>query len=218
MTDRYAQIAFSPKVQGHQRLHGSYRAYGPRTAGPTAEREPLGPDERYFISLRDSFYLASVGESGWPYIQHRGGPRGFLRPLDDHTLGFPDFRGNRQYISRGNIDHDDRVALFLMDYAHKTRLKMYGRASAVEAAADPELMARLTPDGYKAHPERALLIHVEAFDWNCPQHIPALYTEAQVRHTLDELLEKVTLLERENAELRSLQGQGQGQGQGPAKA
>ncbi|WP_267242602.1 pyridoxamine 5'-phosphate oxidase family protein [Streptomyces sp. PR69] len=201
MSDRYAEIAFSPKVQAHQRLHGSHRAYRGRVEGPADGPEPIGPDERRFLAQRDSFYLASVGEAGWPYIQHRGGPRGFLRVLDEHTLGFADFRGNRQYISRGNLDHSERVALFLMDYAHRTRLKIFGAARAVEAAEDPELVARLTPDGYPARAERALLIRVEGYDWNCPQHIPQLVPADDVRHAIHELHEKIERLEKENAEL-----------------
>ncbi|GAA3044082.1 pyridoxamine 5'-phosphate oxidase family protein [Kitasatospora albolonga] len=203
MADRYAEIAFSPKVQEHQRRNGSLRAYGPRTSGPAAGPVLLGPDERVFIGARDSFYLSSVGESGWPYIQHRGGPRGFLQVLDNRTLAFADFRGNRQYISRGNMDHDDKVALFLMDYANSTRLKIYGRARAVEASEDQELVARLKPEGYRAHPERAMLISVEAYDWNCPQHIPQLFPIENVRATVNHYQQKIASLEAELAALKA---------------
>lgn len=203
MADRYAEIAFSPKVQEHQRRNGSLRAYAPRTAGPSSGPVLLGPDERMFISARDSFYLSSVGESGWPYIQHRGGPRGFLQVLDNRTLAFADFRGNRQYISRGNVDHDDKVALFLMDYANSTRLKIYGRARAVEASEDRELLARLQPEGYRAHPERAMLISVEAYDWNCPQHIPQLFPIENVRATVNHYQQKIAALEAELAALKA---------------
>ena len=132
-----------------------------------------------FIEARDGFYLASVSESGWPYLQFRGGPAGFVRVLDDQTLGYADFRGNRQYISTGNIDRDGRVALFFMDYAGRQRLKLLGRARIVDAAQSPEWVKRLEVPGYRARVERAVLIAVEAFDWNCPQHITPRYTEAE---------------------------------------
>ncbi|MFI7440615.1 pyridoxamine 5'-phosphate oxidase family protein [Nonomuraea indica] len=192
---RYAQLAFTDGVLAHQKAHGSDRAYRRMLDGP-AETDRLGPDERAFIAERDSFYLASVSETGWPYIQHRGGPPGFLRVLDDRTLGFADFRGNRQYITRGNLDHDDRVSLFLMDYAHQARLKLFGRARVVE---DDQSLAAA---GYPAKVERAVVIEVEGFDWNCPRHIPQLFPRDAVEHALGHLRERVAELERENARLR----------------
>ncbi|MFE6920396.1 pyridoxamine 5'-phosphate oxidase family protein [Nocardia sp. NPDC057663] len=163
----------------------------------------IGPDEAWFIGERDSFYLATVGETGWPYIQHRGGAPGFLKVLDTHTLGFADFRGNKQYISRGNLDHDDRVSLFLMDYAAQSRMKIFGRARVVEAAEDPELLASLVVDGYRAQVERAVLIEVEAFDWNCRQHIPPLYPRAAVAEAMQVLRDRIAELEGEIARLRT---------------
>ncbi|MBC6451180.1 pyridoxamine 5'-phosphate oxidase family protein [Actinokineospora xionganensis] len=195
MTSRFAQLAFTPGVQAHQREHGSDRAYRRMLDAP-ASADRLGADERRFIQDRDSFYLASVGETGWPYIQHRGGPRGFLRVLDDHTIGFADFRGNRQYISVGNLDHDDRVALFLMDYAHQVRMKILGRARVVEGNRD------LAVEGYPAKVERTMLIEVEAFDWNCHQHIPQLWHVDDVERATEALRDRVATLERENAKLR----------------
>ncbi|GAA3196408.1 pyridoxamine 5'-phosphate oxidase family protein [Actinocorallia longicatena] len=200
MSRRFAQLAFSPAVRRHQHEHGSDRAYGRMLEGPAAA-DPIGPAEAEFIAERDSFYLATVGENGWPYIQHRGGPAGFLKVLGEHTLGFADLRGNRQYITRGNLDHDDRVSLFLMDYAHRTRLKILGRARAVED--DPGLLAALTAEGSPGRPERALIVDVEGFDWNCPQHIPQLFPRDAVEQALGTLRTRVEELERENARLRA---------------
>jgi hypothetical protein len=166
MPNRYAEIAFTPNVESLQQTHGSARQYA-RLRAFGHDNSRLGPAEADFISARDSFYIATVSETGWPYIQHRGGPEGFLRVLDDHTLGFLDFRGNRQYITTGNVQSNDRVSLFLMDYARRARLKIFGHLEIAAVADHPELAL----PGYKAVPERAMLIRVEAFDWNCPQHI-----------------------------------------------
>ncbi|GLZ76220.1 pyridoxamine 5'-phosphate oxidase [Actinorhabdospora filicis] len=187
MSRRFAQLAFTPGVRRHQAAHGSERAYRGMAEGPSTA-DALGDDERLFIGRRDSFYLGTVGETGWPYIQHRGGPEGFLKVLDDHTLAFADFRGNRQYISRGNLDHDDRVSLFLMDYAEQVRLKLLGRARVVED--DPELFARLHTPDYRAKVERAIVITVEGFDWNCPQHIPVLYPAEVVERVIGRIQEQ----------------------------
>ncbi|RJL35558.1 pyridoxamine 5'-phosphate oxidase family protein [Bailinhaonella thermotolerans] len=192
---RFAQLAFTDGVVAHQKAHGSDRAYRRALEGP-GEPDRLGPDERAFIAERDSFYLATVGETGWPYIQHRGGPRGFLKVLDDRTLGFADFRGNRQYITRGNLDHDDRVALFLMDYANQVRLKVLGRARVVEDDRS------LAVTGYPAKVERAVLIQVEGLNWNCHQHIPQLFPRDAVEEALGRLRDRIAELERENARLR----------------
>ncbi|MGW5438311.1 pyridoxamine 5'-phosphate oxidase family protein [Nocardia asteroides] len=205
MTGRYAQVAFTPLVREHQRAHGSLRSYE-RMAQVPEVADRIGPDEAWFIGERDSFYLATVGETGWPYIQHRGGAPGFLKVLGEGTLGFADFRGNKQYISRGNLDHDDRVSLFLMDYAAQSRMKIFGRARVVEAADDPELIAALTVEGYRAPVERAVLIEVEAFDWNCRQHIPPLYPRAAVAEAMQVLRDRIVELEGEIARLRGESG------------
>ncbi|MFF0543318.1 pyridoxamine 5'-phosphate oxidase family protein [Nocardia thailandica] len=201
MTGHYAQVAFTPLVRAHQEAHGSARSYERMARVPEAP-DTLGAAEIDFLAGRDSFFLATVGETGWPYIQHRGGPAGFLRVLGPRTLGFADFRGNKQYISRGNLDHDDRVSLFVVDYPTRTRLKIFGRARVVEPEADAELVAALTMPGYPARVERAVLIEVEAFDWNCHQHIPELYPREAVAAALDSLRERIGDLERENARLR----------------
>ena len=140
--------------------------------------------EAAFIAERDSLYMATVSESGWPYVQHRGGPPGFIRILDEKTLAIPDFRGNRQYITTGNLAANDRAALILMDYPHRRRLKIYAHIEARDLAADPELAAKLTLPDYRAKVERGLIIHLAAFDWNCPQHITPRFSEAELAPAL----------------------------------
>ena len=165
----FYHITFTPSV-----LAAQDRFLGRSTAPPADEKiQPVtfGREESAFIAERDSFYLATVSETGWPYIQHRGGPRGFLRVLDEHTLGFADFGGNRQLITVGNLSVNDRVALFLMDYERRERLKILGHARVLDPKADPALTNRLAVDNYRARFERVFVINVVAFDWNCPQHI-----------------------------------------------
>ena len=147
-----------------------------------------------FIGERDSFYQATVSETGWPYVQHRGGPKGFLKVLDEHTLGFADFRGNRQYLSVGNLNANDRIAMILMDYPNRIRLKIWGRARIVHDHEDPELIARLEVPSYRARVERGIVIHVEASEWNCPLHITPRYSKAEVDHLLTPLLEEIQWL------------------------
>jgi predicted pyridoxine 5'-phosphate oxidase superfamily flavin-nucleotide-binding protein len=178
MAHGFAEIAFTPTVQAVQVQQGSRAAYARMEGGAERTNHRLGRAEAAFIAARDSFYLASVGETGWPYIQHRGGPVGFVRVLDDTTIGFADFRGNRQYVTVGNLMTDTRVALFFMDYAGRTRLKLFGHAALV-GLEDDATLSRLEMPDYRARIERGLLITVAGFDWNCPQHIP-------VRLTLDE--------------------------------
>jgi len=195
MGNRYAAIAFTDSVQDLQEVHGSRASYATRETGEDTNHL-LGERERAFIAARDSVYMASVSETGWPYVQHRGGPVGFVRMLDERTLGFADFRGNRQYVSVGNLSRDDRVALFFMDYAQRRRLKLYGRVRLVEPE-DGETLARLTVADYRARVERGFLIQVESFDWNCPQHITPRYTAAEVEALTAPLVE-------ENRALRAL--------------
>lgn len=201
MTGRYAQLAFTPLVTRHQAAHGSADAYR-RMAESAEGANRIGPDEVAFIESRDSFFIASVSETGWPYMQHRGGPPGFLHVLDEATLGFADFRGNRQYITRGNLDHDPRISLFLVDYQLQARMKVFGRARVVEPEEDPELVDRLTPADYPARVERAILIDVEAFDWNCRQHIPQTVPLETARRAISELADQITRLEDELATVR----------------
>ena len=205
MGRRFADLAFTPLVKQQQQLHGSRRQYErvERTDDPG---DRLGTYERAFIQQRDGFYMASVSETGWPYIQYRGGKKGFLRVLDDQTLGFADLRGNKQYVSVGNLQHDDRVALFLMDYAAQSRLKILGRATIhegqTEGDAAASLMEQLRVPGEKTPAERAMVIRIEAFDWNCPQHITPRYTEEELIPLLEPMRARLEALEAENAKLR----------------
>lgn len=191
MANKFAAIAFTDRVRALQDTHGSRGAYARMDEGPDSNNR-LGEREAAFIAARDSFYMASVSETGWPYVQHRGGPSGFLCVLDEKTLGFADFRGNRQYVSLGNVEGDNRVSLFLMDYANRARLKILGRVSVTE---DAEVRARLTMANYRAKVERAFLIHVEAFDWNCPQHITRRFAESEVVEAIAPLKARIAELE-----------------------
>ena len=204
---RFAELAFTPGVQAQQTRHGS-RAQYERLASAGSSGDRLRPQEQEFIRARDGFYMASTSETGWPYIQHRGGAPGFLRVLDDRTLGFADLRGNRQYISTGNLLHDDRVALFLMDYAHQARLKILGHAEILEDAPEArEWLERLQVPGEKTPAERAILIHVEGYDWNCQQHITPRYTQEEIAAMLEPIRKRLAAYEEENARLRALAAQ-----------
>ena len=184
MSRAFSDIAFTPGVRAVQTAMGSRDAYAPLDHAED-RRDRLTEREAAFVEARDGFYQATVSETGWPYVQFRGGPAGFVRALDDKTIGYADFRGNLQYISVGNLLHDGRVSLILMDYANQRRLKIFGRARAVEAADDPELMARLMPPDYNAQVQRAVLITIEAYDWNCPRHITPRFTEQEIERARD---------------------------------
>lgn len=199
MTDFISDIAFTAMVKAQQVRRGSRETYAAQIAEHDWHAE-ITAELAAFIETRDSFYLATVSETGHPYIQHRGGPTGFLRVIDRKTLGFADFAGNRQYISLGNLDANDRIHVFLMDYANRQRVKLWGRAHVIED--DPELLKGLTPAGYQARPERAILIHVDAWDLNCPQHIPELHDAETIRRVTQKLTQRIAELE---AEVRSLQ-------------
>lgn len=178
MARSFADIAFTPAVRAFQTRMGSRRQYAALDE-LDARRVELTGHEAEFIAERDGFYQATVGESGWPYVQFRGGPAGFLRVLDPNTIGYADFRGNVQYISAGNLEGDGRIALILMDYAQRRRLKIWARARLVNVRDDAELIGHLEVPSYRARVERAVIITVEAFDWNCPQHITPRYTRAE---------------------------------------
>lgn len=204
MGRRFAELAFTPLVKAQQQQHGSRHLYE-RVERSSDPADQLGPHEQAFIRERDGFYMASVSETGWPYIQFRGGSKGFLRVLDARTIGFADLRGNTQYISVGNLQHEDRVALFFMDYPAQSRLKILGRAKIHEGDAEAErLIETLGVPGEKSPAERALLIHVEAFDWNCPQHITPRYTEEELAKILEPMRRRLDALEAENKRLRAL--------------
>jgi ferredoxin-NADP reductase/predicted pyridoxine 5'-phosphate oxidase superfamily flavin-nucleotide-binding protein len=192
MGHRFAEIAFTDSVREVQQQLGSRAGYAALDGGEDFNNL-LSEREAGFIGARDSFYMASVSETGWPYVQHRGGPVGFVRIIDARTIGFADFSGNRQYVSVGNLRKDDRVALFFMDYPNRTRLKMLGRVHLV-GDDEPELLAQLERDDYRAVVERGFVIQIEAFDWNCPQHITPRYTDADIESTVAPLLQELNAL------------------------
>lgn len=210
MSKHYGSIAFTDAVVGVQREHGSDGFYGrKRVQGNAAPGiDALTDDEREYLAERDSFYLATVSETGWPYVQYRGGPRGFLRVVDDHTIGWADFRGNLQYISTGNVGGDDRVAIIALDYAHQRRLKIFGHARVVTVAEDPALVKSFADPDYSAEVERAVLVTVEAFDWNCQQHITPRFSAAELEPHLAPLRRQLADLQAENARLREGLGSG----------
>ncbi|PPD42240.1 MAG: pyridoxamine 5-phosphate oxidase [Methylocystis sp.] len=200
MPHRYAEIAFTPTVKKAQEEQGSRSAYARMESAPEPRNHRLSATEAEFITVRNSFYMATVSETGWPYIQHRGGPTGFVRVIDDTTIGFADFRGNRQYISVGNLITDNRVSLFFMDYPNKTRLKLFGRAKMV-GLDDEASLSRLEIADYRARVERGFLIEVEGFDWNCPQHITERYTLDEMRSLTAPLTARIAELEAQIAQI-----------------
>jgi len=197
MTSRFFNLVFSPSVKAAQRQNGSRDAYGKRDGAN--ESDKLGAQETQFIATRDSFYMASMGAGGWPYVQHRGGPVGFIKVLGERTLGLADFRGNRQYVSVGNLADDNRVSLFMMDYPRRARLKLLGRARTVYLSKAPDLAAALVDTDYGAKVERGIVIDIEAFDWNCPQHITPRFTLAEIEPSIAALKSRIAELEAEVA-------------------
>ena len=193
-----AEIVFTPAAQRAMTARGSAQGYAKKIAAGFAER--VTPDLAGFIAELDTAFLATVSAEGAPYIQHRGGPKGFIRVLDDKTLGFADYAGNRQYITLSNLEGNDRAFLFLLDFANRQRIKIWGRARVVEN--DPKLMERLIDPGYRARPERAIVFTVEAWDGNCSQHITERYTQSEVAAAVLGLRDRIAALEAENAELR----------------
>jgi uncharacterized protein len=200
MPHGFLDIAATPSVKEAQRQNGSAEYWANFSGERTFDR--FRDSEIAFIAERDSFYMATVSETGWPYVQHRGGPPGFIRVLDDKTLAVADFRGNIQYISVGNISASDRVSLFLMDYPNRRRLKIFAHVEIKSLADNPELAAAVATPGYRAKPERVLLFHLDAFDWNCPQHITPRFSEAELAEALAPVRDKLMALEAENKALR----------------
>jgi predicted pyridoxine 5'-phosphate oxidase superfamily flavin-nucleotide-binding protein len=202
MARRFAELAFTDSVRAAQQRYGG-RAAVHGLERTSEARDRLGAAEAMFIARRDGFFMATVGENGWPYVQFRGGPGGFLKVLDERTLGYADFRGNRQYITAGNLLADSRAALILMEYAAPRRLKLWARARIVDTADYPALAERLAMPGYPAKVERAVLLTVEAFDWNCPQHITPRFTEAELLAAVAPLQHRIAELEAELASLKT---------------
>ena len=200
MPNPFAKIAFTDSVKKTQEL------YGVRRANERLENldrlDELTRNEALFVSQRDGFYLATVNEDGHPYVQFRGGPAGFLKVLDEKTLGYADFRGNLQYISVGNLSKNNKAALFLMDYPNQTRLKIFAEIEVIDAADDPALIASLIMPDYKARIERAMILHVTAYDWNCPQHITPRFTLEEIELGTKPLRDRIAELEAEVARLK----------------
>lgn len=196
----FLDIAITPGVRAVQEANGTASLWTGFKGHRTFDR--FTENEIAFIAERDSFYMATVSETGWPYVQHRGGPKGFLRVLDDRTLAFADFRGNLQYLSVGNLAADNRVSLIMMDYAARRRLKIFARIEIKSLKDDPKLTDAIATPGYRAKPERAMLLHLEAFDWNCPQFITPRFTEAEIAEALAPVNRHLEQLEAENRMLR----------------
>jgi uncharacterized protein len=194
-----SDIVFTPAARRAQGERGSAQAYDKRVAAGFPDR--VTGDLSAFIAQLDTAFLATVSAEGAPYIQHRGGPKGFIKVLDDKTLGFADYAGNRQYITISNLAENDRAYLFLLDFAARRRIKIWGRARVVED--DPALLTRLSDGGYRARPERAILFTIEAWDVNCSQHITARFSEAEVVEATAVLRDRIATLEAENAQLRA---------------
>ena len=200
----FLDIAVTPSVRSVQAEMGSDGLWSNFKGQRNLDR--FTEDEAAFIAERDSFYMATVSETGWPYVQHRGGLRGFLKLLDERTLAFADYRGNRQYISTGNVKATGRACLFLMDYPHRIRLKIYAHAEMFSLYSYPSLTAAVTDSSYKAKPERLYRLRLEAFDWNCPQHITPRFTETEIADATRPLRERLAVLKSENAALRARRG------------
>lgn len=200
--NKFAAIAFSPGVRAAQEHYGT-RVQNERLEAFDRFPDGLTEMEADFIAERDGFYMATVIENGYPYVQFRGGPAGFLKLLDAHTLGYADFRGNQQYISVGNLSRNDHVALILMDYRNRRRLKIFAHAEVRDAQDDPGLVEKLEVPSYRARVERAMILHVEAFDWNCPQHITPKFTADEIEIVNQPIYEHVERLEQEIAELKT---------------
>jgi predicted pyridoxine 5'-phosphate oxidase superfamily flavin-nucleotide-binding protein len=201
MSYGFLDIAITPSVHAVQEQMG-VAAHWDRFKGHR-ESDRFSADELAFIAQRDSFYLATVSETGWPYIQHRGGPHGFLKAIDDRTLAFADFRGNLQYISTGNLAVNDRACLFLMDYPHRARLKIYMTIEVVALEDDPALLKAVADPNYKAKIERIFRLHLHAFDWNCPQHITSRFSEEEVSEAVQPLRDEIERLRSENEAIRA---------------
>ena len=197
----FGSLVFTPEVKKLQERFGSRRQYERmEKSGPSHDR--LTAFESEFMAERDSFYWATTGATGWPYVQHRGGPKGFLKVIDDRTLALADFRGNTQYISTGNLLTDNRVALIMVDYPRQARLKLLGRVEILEGEKAADWIERVRMPGYKAVIERVFAIHVEAYDWNCPQHITPRYTAEEIRNAVHATEERLRSVELENERLR----------------
>ena len=197
MADKFMQLVLTPAVQrAEDKYFGKHQV-----VEHAPEADALTQDEADFIVSRDSFYMASVSETGWPYVQHRGGPVGFVKVLGPSLLGFADFKGNRQLVSTGNLDVTDRVALFMMDYPHRTRLKLLGHARVLDAREHSELVEQLAPEALRSKVERIFMIQIVSYDWNCPQYITPRFTAEEVEKYAAPLKARIAELEAKLAGL-----------------
>ena len=201
MSYGFLDIAVTPSVRAAQARMGADHLWQDFKGDRKFDR--FGENEAAYLAERDSFYMATVSETGWPYVQHRGGPRGFLKLVDNRTLAFADYRGNRQYISTGNLAADDRACLFLMDYARRARLKIYVRVETLALDDAPDLTAFVTVPEYRAKLERVFRLRLEAFDWNCQQHITPRFNEREISAAIHPLRQRLAELEAENTQLRA---------------
>ena len=197
----FGSLVFTPLVKKLQERYGSRRQYE-RMENSSGSQDRFTPFESEFLAQRDSFYLATTGSTGWPYVQHRGGPKGFLKVIDDHTLAFGDFRGNKQYISTGNLLTDDRVAIIMVDYPRQARLKILGRIEILEGEKAEGWLGKVRMREEKTPIERVFVVHVEAYDWNCPQHITPRYSVEELRDGMKDVEKRIQTLEQENESLR----------------
>jgi uncharacterized protein len=204
----FGALTFTPLVKKLQERYGSRRQYE-RMENSRGSQDQLTEFEEEFLAERDTFYWATTGATGWPYIQHRGGPKGFLKVIDRRTLAFADFRGNKQYISTGNLLSDARVAMIFVDYPRQARLKMLGHAEIFEAEKAEPWLERVRVAGYSAVIERVFVIHIAAYDWNCPQHITQRFTAEEITSAVHSIEERISALERENEALRKKVAKGQ---------
>jgi predicted pyridoxine 5'-phosphate oxidase superfamily flavin-nucleotide-binding protein len=202
MSHNFGSLVFTPVVKALQEKYGSRRQYA-RLEASSSSPDRIGPQEAEYLSERDTFYMASIGATGWPYIQHRGGPKGFLKVIDSRTIAFADFRGNRQYISAGNLMTNDRMALILMDYPRQLRLKILGHVEIFEGDQAKDWIPKVCGPEYKAVIERVFVIRVEALDWNCQQHITPRFTAEEIREELLPMEQRMLDLEQENGRLRA---------------
>ena len=210
MPNAFATISFTESVKAAQTRYGSRE----NNIGFELADDPkneIGEFEAAFIAARDSFYQATISENGWPYVQHRGGPQGFLKVLDARTIGFADFRGNRQYLSVGNLNANPRISIILMDYPNRRRLKIWGTTNIVHYDEAPELLSRLEMSSYRARIERGIVIQVEAVEWNCPQHITPRFTEAEMHEVLQPLIEENQQLRKQQTPQPPMQTLGEGE-------
>ncbi len=185
MNKNFTKLAFTDSVKKVQEKYGTRKSYARMEEG--GDQHELTQREIQYIQSRDSFYMATVGENGWPYVQFRGGPKGFLKIMDNTTIGYADFRGNRQYISVGNINSSQKAALILMDYPSQSRLKIWAESEVIYAEDDSELLKDLEVSEYNAHVERLIIFKIQAYDWNCPQHITPRYTAEEISEEIANL-------------------------------